>query len=105
MRTAGWVVSAVLLTVVMGASSGSQAPASGPRIFIADSDSNRLVRIDDMTGAGWTTLGSRGAGTNQFFTPDGIFVDAAEKIYVVDTDNQWLVRIDEHDGGGLDHLR
>jgi hypothetical protein len=32
------------------------------------------MRIDNMTGMGWTTLGSLGWGKNQFFSVRDIFV-------------------------------
>jgi DNA-binding beta-propeller fold protein YncE len=37
------------------------------RIYVADSNNGRIVRVDDMTGAGWTTLAWPGH-------PEGIFV-------------------------------
>jgi hypothetical protein len=49
-------------------------PAGAGQIFIADTGNNRIVRINDMTGAGWTTFGSLGSGTNQFNRPSDIFV-------------------------------
>jgi hypothetical protein len=30
--------------------------------------------MNDMTGAGWTALGSEGSGVNQFQSPSAIFV-------------------------------
>jgi hypothetical protein len=44
------------------------------QIFVADSTNNRIVRINDMTGAGWTTFGAQGSGPNQFSVTQGIFV-------------------------------
>lgn len=33
------------------------------RIYIADTHNHRIVRVNDMTGAGWTTLGTGTCGT------------------------------------------
>ena len=70
------------------------------RIFVVDHRNNRLVRVNDMTGAGWTTFGSAGTGTGQFQLPDGIFVDGAGRIYVADSGNHRIVRIDDMSGTG-----
>ena len=40
------------------------------RIYVADFGDNRIVRMDDITGADWTTLGSLGDGENQFSARD-----------------------------------
>jgi predicted small lipoprotein YifL len=45
-----------------------------PKIYVVDAGNNRIVRMDDMTRAGWTTLGSSGSGINQFANPSDIFV-------------------------------
>jgi sugar lactone lactonase YvrE len=58
------------------------------RIYVADTANQRIVRIDDMTGTNWTTLGVSGQTTDQFFGPSGVFVDAAFRIYVVDEGGQ-----------------
>jgi streptogramin lyase len=47
---------------------------SGGKIYIADTENNRIVRADDLTGAGWTTLGVLGQGVNQFVLPYGVSV-------------------------------
>ena len=44
------------------------------RIFVVDAHNHRIVRMDDMTGAGWTTFGTSGTGVNQFVVPSTIFV-------------------------------
>jgi streptogramin lyase len=70
------------------------------RIYVADSGNNRITRMDDMTGAGWMTLGSEGAGVNQFTHPSGIFVDKASRIYVADSGNNRIVRVNDMLGAG-----
>jgi hypothetical protein len=44
------------------------------QIYVADQGNSRLVRVDDMTGDGWVSLGSYGSGVNQFVGPNGVFV-------------------------------
>ena len=70
------------------------------KIFVTDSNNHRVVRIDDMTGAGWTTFGSFGDGANQFLGPVGVFTDATGKIFVTDAGNGRVVRIDDMMGTG-----
>src|SRR5271165_942505 len=53
---------------------GSIAIGPDKRIYIADAGNNRIVRIDDMTGANWTTFGTLGAGVGNFNVPAGIAV-------------------------------
>ncbi len=76
--------------------SAQAPPPSG--VYIVDSRNDRIVRIDDMTGAGWTVLGTRGTGTNQFADPYGIAIDQAGRIYVTDTGNDRIVRVDDMSG-------
>ena len=76
MRIVGRGLSVALLALLIVGSAGAQASAPTAGIFVADSFNDRIVRIDDMTGAGWTTLGNQGSGTNQFNFPTSIFVRA-----------------------------
>jgi len=57
-----------------GCGIGSIAIGPDKRIYIADAGNNRIVRIDDMTGANWTTFGTMGAGVDNFNAPLGIAV-------------------------------
>jgi streptogramin lyase len=70
------------------------------RIYVADSNNNRIVRVNDMTGAGWTALGSPGTGVNQFANPFSVFVDSAGRIYVADSNNNRIVRVNDMTGAG-----
>lgn len=47
---------------------------TGGKIYVADGGNNRLVRMDDMSGAGWIVLGTSGNGTNQFSVINSVFV-------------------------------
>ena len=69
-------------------------------IYIADGGNNRIIRMDDMTGAGWETFGSEGNGVGEFIKPSGIAIGPDEKIYVVDSGNNRIVRIDDMNGEG-----
>src|SRR5207249_8085711 len=66
---------------------------SAGQIYVADRNNNRIVRMNDMTGVGWTEFGTFGNGPNQFSSPFGIFVSAGQ-IFVVDTFNSRIVRMD-----------
>jgi hypothetical protein len=69
------------------------------RIYVADTYNCRIVRIDNIKGANWTTYGGVcGSGQGQFYDPSGIAVDSAEKIYIMDTGNSRIVRIDDMTG-------
>ena len=74
------------------------------RVYIADIgsgyDLRRIIRIDDMSGAGWTPFGTWGKGVNRFDSPGSVFVDPAGKIYVADTANHRIVRINDMSGAG-----
>ncbi|MDI6773259.1 MAG: hypothetical protein QME77_11835 [bacterium] len=67
---------AIVLATILATACGviSVTPPLTGQIYVADRLNNRIVRINDMTGAGWTTFGSTGSGTNQFNEPNGVFV-------------------------------
>ena len=69
-------------------------------IYVADSGNNRIVRVEDMSGSGWTVLGTEGSDINQFNDPVGVAVDAHGHIYVTDYANYRIVRADDMSGGG-----
>lgn len=93
-----WGLSIVLLAMLMVGSAGANAPAPAAGIYVADTGNNRIFRIDDMTGAGWTTFGSQGTGVGQFSDLDGIFVGPTGQIFVADSDR--IVRMDDMTGAG-----
>ena len=67
-------------------------------VYVADTSNNRIVRMDDMTGDNWITLGTRGGSANQFRGPYDIAVDGAGKIYVTDSTNCRVVEMDDMSG-------
>ncbi len=74
--------------------SAAQTSAPAAWIFVANMGNDQIVRIGDMTGAGWTSFGSQGSGIGQFIDPNGIFVGPAGQISVTDWVNNHIVRID-----------
>ncbi len=68
------------------------------RIYVADEDNYRIVRVDNMSGAGWTTLGTQGLGRSEFVLPRDIFIDAAGRIYILDQFR--VVRMNDMAGSG-----
>src|SRR5262249_30628291 len=62
---------------------------------------NRLLRMTDLSGAGWTVLGGTlGAGTDQFVNPYGATVDSSGTMYLADTQNDRIARADAMSGLG-----
>lgn len=78
----------------------AQTPSSPPvaHYYIADSDHNCLLQMDDITGRHSVTMGTLGTGNNMFRNPTRLFVDTKGHIYVCDTDNHRIVRMDDITG-------
>ncbi len=77
------------------------------RIYVVDPGNVRIVRVNDMTGAGWMTLGTCQqhpcSGVHQFSSPTGVFVDGAGRIYVADRKSMFegrIVRVNNMTGAG-----
>lgn len=68
------------------------------RIYVADG--SRIVRMNDISGNGWTSFGSRGRGQGQFTYISGLAVDSRGRIYVADSNNHRVVKIDDITGAG-----
>lgn len=77
------------------------------RIYVA-TRGERIVRVDDMSGANWKSLRgnltSRGSFSNSpsggFRSVGGLFVDSSYRIYVADPKSGEIVRFDDMDGTG-----
>ncbi len=75
------------------------ADEKNDRLFIADSDHNRIViaRLDgslvDVIGTGLHGMGSGSFAESSFFRPQGMALDG-DKLYVADTENHLIRRID-----------
>ena len=70
------------------------------RLFIADSNHNRLV-VTDLDGVVQAVIGSGRSGlqdgnfaTAQFFRPQGLTLADANTLYVADTENHALRKVD-----------
>ncbi len=83
------------------------AVAVGPsgKIYVVDENRHRVVRMDDMTGAGWVSLGSLGNGAKQFSYPKGVAVGPSGAIFVADYNNHRVVRFDDMTGAGWKEIR
>jgi hypothetical protein len=68
------------------------------RIYVADG--YRIVRMNDITGNGWTAFGSPGHGRGQFTYIKGLAVDGKGRIYASDVLANRLVKIDDITGAG-----
>ena len=68
------------------------------RLYIADTGNKRIVRMDDLSGKGWTTFGNIGT-EKRLHGPVGIAVDEAGRIYIADSPDR-IVRIDDMTGKG-----
>src|SRR5439155_14174130 len=90
----------LLMAIGTSACTGVISPPPVPKIYVADESNNRIVRMDDMTGAGWTPFGVFGSGPNQFRFPSGIYVSTTGQIFVTDASNHRIVRMDNMTGTG-----
>jgi hypothetical protein len=68
----GMLAGVLCLNVLLPGCGGDNQGGPVLRIYVSDNGNNRIVRMDDMTGAGWTAFGSVGSGTDQFNSPAGI---------------------------------
>jgi DNA-binding beta-propeller fold protein YncE len=73
---------------------------SAGQIEVADKVNDRIVQVDDITGAGWTTFGTTGAGFMQFNGPAGVAVDSADNIYASDQGNNRIIVMADINGLG-----
>src|SRR5579864_7453020 len=62
------------------------------------SDSEQILRADNLQGTNQITYGSQGSGVGQFYGAYGIALDSQGRIYVADTYNCRVVRIDDMKG-------
>src|SRR5439155_182539 len=93
----------VLWALLVAGNSSEVTPmlaASAGHIYISVASRHAILRVDDMRGTGWTTLGTEGTGVNEFSYPTGVVVDAAGRIYVADSGNSRIVRVNDMTGTG-----
>ena len=90
----------LLASAVLGAlmlSTATLAQGAGP-LYVADTGNHRVVRMNDISGAGWTALTQNPSGTDQLTGPYGLAVGPDGKIYI--TDQNRVVRVDDISGAG-----
>src|SRR2546430_14858550 len=63
----------LLMAIGTSACTGVISPPPVPKIYVADESNNRIVRMDDMTGAGWTQFGTLGRDPDQLGCTVGIY--------------------------------
>jgi len=71
---------------------------AGGKIYGGDMGGNRIIRMDDMNGNGWSTYGGQGDGIGQFWEPKHVTFDTSGRIYISDAGNNRIVRIDDFTG-------
>jgi sugar lactone lactonase YvrE len=79
------------------AAQGTTAYNSAYTLFYY-SDSEQILRSDDLQGTNQITYGSQGSGVGQFYGAYGIALDSKGRIYVADTYNCRIVRMDDMNG-------
>lgn len=95
----GWNRAAGQLQAGEFTSPTSVALDSKGRIYITNQGSGPgIIRIDDMTGKGWTTFGSKGSGAKQLSGPKFMSIDAQDRIYISDKCNYRIARMDDITG-------
>ena len=76
----------------------SSRPAAGiavdalGAIYVTDLNTTRVIRIRDMTGAGWASLVGN-PQLDRFARPLGLAVDATGNVYVADSRNNRIVEV------------
>jgi streptogramin lyase len=107
MNGSNWLALGSAWTTAGGSGSGSgqfDHPTSvlvdsAGRIYVADSQNDRIVRMDDISGSNWMAYGSRGYEVGQFYLAVNVWVDSAARIYAADVTNCRIVRVDDMNGG------
>jgi sugar lactone lactonase YvrE len=78
-----------------GAESGGYTAYNSAYTPFYYSDSEQILRSDDLKGTNQIAFGSQGSGVGNFYGAYGIALDSAGRIYVADTYNCRIVRIDD----------
>ena len=76
----------------------NQDPVRDPVYYVADSENDRIVMFNDLSGDGWLAFGGPGAGTNEYDAPYGIDTDSRGRIYIAEMENDRIARIDDMTG-------
>ena len=106
----GWQKGPTAAGLSLDIPAGLTLDAEG-RLYIADRENHRLVRMDDIAGNGWLAL--TGAGGDRLSNPAtrttcvssnhgtySVVLDLAGRIYIADNQGHRLIRIDDISGRG-----
>ncbi len=83
------------------------------RLYVADTDNYRILRMDDLSGKNLVAFGSYGVASNatppslavgKFAHPSVVYVDPSNRILVVDNENQVVVAFDDMTGANWNVL-
>ena len=84
---------ALLAGLVAGCRRPPSSPTEqAPRIYVADWGNHRLVRMDDLNGRNWTTLGTEGDDEGQFQFPVGVNLLDGQKVASIDDEGRRFIR-------------
>src|SRR5581483_11282299 len=106
----GWDTGPTAPGLTFDLPTGVSLDANG-RLYIADRENRRIVRMDDVFGANWlpfsgtgaNALSNPGARTDCTSSTDGVYetaLDSAGRIYIVATNPAQVVRINDMTGAG-----
>ena len=60
----------IILTLATAACKNPNSNTGIPKkLYITDSENDRIIRIDDMSGTGWVEYGTEGTGIGFFNSP------------------------------------
>src|SRR5437899_11424860 len=90
----------ILVAIGTSACTGVISSPPVPKIYVSDESNNRIVRMDDMAGTGWTPFGILGSGMNQFNLPIGVFVSAGGAFFGDNMNNHRVGMKDNTKEGG-----
>jgi hypothetical protein len=90
----------LMLFAVSCGGGGGSVLAFITQIIVLDFGNDRIVGIDDMTGANWVAYGTAGSGMHQFDALGAVAVDRFNRIYIADRANDRIIRVDDLTGAG-----
>jgi tripartite motif-containing protein 71 len=79
---------------------GGVAVDSSLNIFVADVTSNRILKINNNTGALLASWGGAGSSIGQFNQPQGVAVDSTGNVYVADSGNNRIQKFTYNTSSG-----
>lgn len=74
------LLGAVILTLLAASAARSVTVAPGGRLYIADTFNHRIVSVHDISGGGWTSVGSQGQGPRHLSYPRAVAVDPRGRV-------------------------